>query len=193
MHCWGSNWHGQLGAGFPGAENMAPVPVVGVDDAIAVVAGETHACIARQDGTVWCWGDNEHGKLALDSGLIVMKDAPVQIPGLSDIVALDAADDRTSAVDSAGFVWCWGDEWPPIPGDDAFDSWSVDGPYPDYLPTAVEGLADVVAVAVGGAHACALAFGGQVTCWGDNDYGELGSGVRWSTAPVKVVGLGPVM
>jgi alpha-tubulin suppressor-like RCC1 family protein len=47
--------------------------------------------------------------------------------------------------------------------------------------------ADVVALAVGVRHSCALHSDGAVSCWGANDRGELGDGtlVR-SAVPVRV-------
>ncbi|MFM7223986.1 MAG: reprolysin-like metallopeptidase [Actinomycetota bacterium] len=45
-------------------------------------------------------------------------------------------------------------------------------------------------IATGGAHACALATGGTVKCWGDNYYGALGNSVVGiSDVPVPVTGL----
>jgi alpha-tubulin suppressor-like RCC1 family protein len=45
-----------------------------------------------------------------------------------------------------------------------------------FAPAPVPGLSDAVAVAIGGAHACALKKGGTVACWGENGTGELGDG-----------------
>ena len=47
-------------------------------------------------------------------------------------------------------------------------------------------------VAVGSTHACALTRDGAVYCWGDNLYGELGTGgsPSQSTVPLAVSGLG---
>lgn len=52
--CWGSRRGGKLG---DGAETTyyEPIPVDGITDAKAVVAG-TGACVLRKNGQVWCWG-----------------------------------------------------------------------------------------------------------------------------------------
>ena len=44
-------------------------------------------------------------------------------------------------------------------------------------PPYVYGLADVIAVAAGGAHTCALKDNGALWCWGSNWDGEVGIGI----------------
>lgn len=57
----------------------------------------------------------------------------------------------------------------------------------------VEGLADVVQVAVGRAHSCALGQDGNVRCWGANYSGQLGDGTRSQRLePTLVKGLSGV-
>jgi alpha-tubulin suppressor-like RCC1 family protein len=53
---------------------------------------------------------------------------------------------------------------------------------------AVTGLASTIAISVGTASACALQSDGTVMCWGDDTYGELGSG---STSDAATCSFGP--
>ncbi|WP_236606778.1 RCC1 domain-containing protein [Sandaracinus amylolyticus] len=49
---------------------------------------------------------------------------------------------------------------------------------------------DAIAIAAGGLHSCALREAGDVVCWGDNEYGQLGDGTTLdSLVPVRVAGL----
>jgi len=48
------------------------------------------------------------------------------------------------------------------------------------------------AVAMGGFHACVIASGGQVACWGTNHEGQVGSALNPQPTPVFVAGLSNV-
>jgi alpha-tubulin suppressor-like RCC1 family protein len=107
---------------------------------------------------------------------------PVVVSGLDNAVTVTAGHQKTCAVTGAGTVMCWGAGW-------------------GSQPVTVNGLSDVVAVAIGSYyytpvynHYCALTRAGAVECWGTNLYGELGDGTTtYRDSPTPVIGLsGPV-
>ena len=60
LKCWGSNASGQLGIGH-GKSTATPQSghVLGISDALAVSAGQTHACAVLDGGYVNCWGSSQ--------------------------------------------------------------------------------------------------------------------------------------
>jgi alpha-tubulin suppressor-like RCC1 family protein len=58
-----------------------------------------------------------------------------------------------------------------------------------WTPAPVPGLKDkALDVATGDSHTCAAIVGGEVYCWGDNYFGELGNGATaQQVVPVLVV------
>lgn len=110
-YCWGLNDYGTLGNGQTynglGYFNWAPVAVLGISSATGISAGYSNACAVLADGTVQCWGLNNHGGLGNGStgGIIA---SPVSVLGLSQAVAVAAGSEYSCAL-SPGAVTCWGD------------------------------------------------------------------------------------
>ncbi|HVL33552.1 MAG TPA: hypothetical protein VM600_08230, partial [Actinomycetota bacterium] len=159
--CAGRNELGQLGHG---AATDAPEPyaspVPGVNDAIEISAGFDHACAVRNDGTVWCWGRNDHGQLGFSTTTLCVLGtqripcalSPGQVSGLTDIVHVDAGASHTCALRRDGAVFCWGD-----------GSSGQLGRLPDrggVTPVAV--LTDATSVRAGARHSCAILRDGIV-------------------------------
>lgn len=182
VRCMGKNSFGQLGDGTT-TDRDTPVDVVGLTTRIsALAAGDNHTCALMMSGRVKCWGRNFFGQLG--NGMTAYSLVPVDVKSLSTgVVSLIAGNDHTCAIMKTGEVKCWG----------ANESGQLgDGSLTNQLkPVDVEGLpGDVIALSAGFAHTCALTSQGQVLCWGDNSYGQLGDGNHAiHTTPVIVPGL----
>ncbi|WP_395836206.1 RCC1 domain-containing protein [Cystobacter fuscus] len=73
---------------------------------MSVIAGATHSLALRSDGTVWAWGNNDNGQLG--DGTTTHRLSPVQVPGLTGVVALAAGNSYSMAMLSDGTVRTWG-------------------------------------------------------------------------------------
>ena len=186
MFCWGRNVEGQLGNG---TNANAPSPVAVLDfagsiSARGIVAGTAHTCARRSEGTATCWGQNDLGQLGNGSTTDALE--PVAVASLNDIAALgDANGNHTCARRPDGTVACWGDNAVQQTGD------RFTGALYNTAPVAVVGIDQVIQVATGAQHTCALKSDGTVFCWGGNAEGQLGSGFTDTIlgAPFQVPGL----
>src|SRR6185503_5829179 len=88
------------------------------------------------------------------------------------VVQLATGGEHTCALLEDGAARCWGDNW-----DGQLGYARPDEIGDDELPSSV-GVVDVggpvMQLSAGYWHTCALLEGGDVRCWGDNEYGQLG-------------------
>ncbi len=190
--CWGSNAYGRLGSGSaPTALARSPIPteVVGLADAVAMSAGESHACAVRANGTVLCWGNNDFDQLGLgelDGGQPAFSATPVPVAGITDARAIELGEKHSCAYTAANEIWCWGSNSKGQLGDNGASG--AMSP----TPVKVVGLTVPKEVSGAGEHTCARTENGAVFCWGDNGFGQGGQDpatVAQSPVPVKVAGL----
>ncbi len=157
--CWGSNLQGQLGVDGI-ANSPAPVDVASLTSGVAQIsAGNSQTCAVTTAGGVKCWGGARRG-------------APADVAGLASGVAqVSAGGDHACVVTTAGAAKCWGEGRYGALGDGS--SAKSDA------PVDVLGLASgVVQISAGYRHTCAVTADGAAKCWGDNQSGQLGTGLR---------------
>lgn len=107
VSCWGRNDGGESGDGTTSRRTDAPTKVVGLSGVRQIAAGARHTCARRDDGSVWCWGENGHGELGASTTAHAA--TPVQVSGLGGVVEIAAGAHHTCARKGDGSVWCWGD------------------------------------------------------------------------------------
>jgi alpha-tubulin suppressor-like RCC1 family protein len=168
--CWGANDSGQLGNGTMSLEpNPTPARVEGLADTIAIAAGAAFTCAIHAPGHVDCWGRNADGELGI-GGDPAPRPVPQAIPGLANVRAIAARDRHACALTVDGLVSCWGSNQRGELGDGTRISRG------EPSPVMLVSNPDIVAIAAGAAHTCALGAGGLLSCWGANQLGELGDG-----------------
>src|SRR5690606_24221187 len=158
---WGNNSYGQLGLGDtvdrgtgwlddPGLGDALPAVVLGDKTVTSISAGYAHSCALLEDGSVTCWGRNRYGQLGYG-------DTEDRWQPPLDVTTTPVA---PLSVDLGGQTASEG-------------------------KGAVEPPFSVGGVAASGYHSCVLlsprASGtvlanGNVKCWGNNTYGQLGQG-----------------
>jgi alpha-tubulin suppressor-like RCC1 family protein len=183
VKCWGNNYFGQLGDGNTDTESDRPVNVVGLSSGVAAItAGYSFTCALLTTGAVKCWGDNYYRSLGAGSTENEVTDV-LQVTGLTSGVAkLEAGQDHACVVLTGGTVKCWGRNSDGQTGIGS-SSTSVDAP-----PTSGI-LSSIANVNPGGFFSCALSTVGDVMCWGNNQYGQMGNNTSGSTdvlTPVNV-------
>jgi uncharacterized protein (TIGR03437 family) len=103
---------------------------------------------------------------------------PVQVSGLTSVVAIAAGATHSLALKSDGTVWAWGDNSEGELGNGSNANSNA--------PVQVSGLTGVVAIAGGANHSLSLKSDGTVWAWGN----ELGNGSNANSyVPVQVSGL----
>ena len=197
VKCWGSNFYGQLGDGTTSDRN-APTDVLGLGSGVAAVTvGGFHTCAVTARGGVRCWGASDSGQLgaatsALCPGFLGTRPCSTSAVGVfglaSGAASVDAGALHTCALMLWGSVKCWGSNIYGQLGDGTSGSDNQSA-----TPVDVVGLSSgIAAIAAGGLQSCALTAAGDMTCWGRNEFGQLGDGQSCGlecATPVDVAGV----
>lgn len=169
--CWGWNKYGQVGNGVGGnaRDVLMPSPIITLLEVNSVAVGATHMCAGTANSMVQCWGDNSIGQLG--TGVfadVASLTAPQKVSLIVAGLATTVGANHSCALLSSTELACWGsNEYGQI-GNGFSGSISNTA-----VPNFVSGLIGVSNFASGGNSNCAI-VSGEVYCWGDNQYAQLG-------------------
>ncbi|MCL4821364.1 MAG: chitobiase/beta-hexosaminidase C-terminal domain-containing protein [Vicinamibacteria bacterium] len=184
VYTFGGDASGQLGNGAAGA-STTPVLVSGLTDVVAISTspGSAFSLALKSDGTVWAWGENGDGQIGINS--TTDRNAPIQVQGLTDVVAISAGRAHALALKADGTLWAWGDDQYGQLGNDAAKT-------DQRVPVQVTGLAglEIAQIAAGSVTSFALTADGELWGWGYNTDLRLGiAGTADRPTPVAITGL----
>jgi alpha-tubulin suppressor-like RCC1 family protein len=193
--CMGQNNYGAMGDGTTSGifgPGSPPVQVTGLTGANAISNGGQHVC-ALISGSITCWGDNQAFQLGDPTTGPPYRTTPWAVPNTAGTVQVVAGNLHTCRRTTAGAIECWGSN---VAGQLGIPQLPLAR---TATPTVVTGLGSGMRwVSAGNSASCAATNGGQVTCWGNNQHGMLGTGTPYpdlarSYEPVFVKGASSVV
>jgi len=191
--CSGENDDGELGNGAYANEDVATAVQVRtaagpLTDVVSATAGNNFTCALKSDGTLWCWGENRNcadditgvggGQLGNNTD-VANSNVAVQVQRedgqpFNNIVEVTADYCRACARDSAGGVWCW--------GQNAYGSLGEGNTAPFFkravpVRTSMGGapVTGVAELSSNGQHACYRTTSNEIWCWGANFAAQIGN------------------
>lgn len=193
-YCWGQDALGQLAAAsattcFDSASTtnlpcaLSPIAMSGGIRWTAISAGGSVACGLNTASKAFCWGDNTFGEMGIGAAG-GGGGTPTAVAGALTFTAIAAGAQHVCGVATGSRIFCW--------GNDAVGQLGDTGIVNSTTPIPVDSAGVVMSfasVTTGAAHTCALKAGGAAYCWGDNTFGQLGTGTAAShSTPVNVAG-----
>ena len=207
VQCWGSTEKGQTGVELgvpPNVTDVTDVTIVG-EDGLGITArslsvGANHTCVIGEADTLYCWGARDYG---LFDGVAGTNESPNYTPlefALEAIEEMSAGFGFNCVRDRKGVLSCWGFNSLGQCGNDLYSELpKKEVPLSAMMAVDLSEDEVVMNVVAGHSHACASTHLGKGYCWGDNQWGQVGTppkeveGKPIETTPRLVDGLeGPM-
>lgn len=164
---WGFNTSGQLGDNSLISKSSAVQTSAGGTNWKQVSCGSDYTMAIKEDGTLWGWGLNSNGQLALNTTTSTSN--PLQEYTTSvNWKQVSCGHDHVAAIKIDGTLWCWGDNTVGSLGDNSLIKRSS--------PVQTVGSGAIwKSASAGYKHTAAIKTDGTLWTWGNNTQGPLGT------------------
>ncbi len=177
LSCRGDDSYGQLGDGNTSGRSTG---VAESGSWLSVAAGGNATCGLSINHSLWCWGDDSVGQVAIASGGVF---ATPQAVAVTQPTWVGVGGTFACAIDDTGQLWCWGSA---SCGQLGNGTQSVDA-IGSATPVAAGTRTDWLEVSLGYEHACAIPSDHSLWCWGHGSEGAVGNpGLYDVTVPTQV-------
>ncbi len=178
--CWGANYNGQLGDGTTTNRNVPVANATWINDVIALAAGSDNTCVVRKGNIPWCWG------AITGNGTSTISTSPTDVASLSNVTGIAAGNFNACTILTNGTVKCFSED-----AANLGDGNSTPSSGNSYYPNSMRWLAAPVTNMSLGRNGsnCAILVTGQLSCWGNNSFGQLGDGTTTSRDEPTIVNL----
>jgi len=193
-YCWGDNSYGELGDNTYHNRNkpsLVDISDLGNIKFTNIATRDVHTCAITDSGKIYCWGFNYYCELGdgdCRSSRIYSKSKPVLVDtsnvGNVQFNAVSLGELHTCAIATNGKTYCWGrNDSGQLGNSDVYRLFDQ----PTLVDTNSIGNIKFSTLTAGSLHTCAITPSGNIYCWGNNVYGQLGDGSNVdSTKPVLV-------
>lgn len=139
---------------------------------VPIAVGDAHACMARLDGFLYCWGDNARGQLGVSgSG---SHPTPARVPDLERVIEVEAGAEHTCArsygSSQISAVACFGRG---LEGELGAGT-AVSSAEPQFAHDTMGAIANASEISAGNRHTCMRLPDAIPICAGDNTDGQAG-------------------
>jgi|GEM_PF-1466069 len=177
LYGWGSNIN-DVFPETPERQITNPLSLSLIGPVKQFSGGYAHGCVIDASDDVICWGNNGVGQAGLFQGSNYAMPAVVPLPNAP--VHISSGNSHNCAALTSGEVYCWGHN-------SYGEMGSSSAPIVVRTPTRAGALTDAVEIAAANDFTCARHISGQVSCWGRNNYGQLGRGHTDTSTTIEFV------
>ena len=185
--CWGVNLRGQLGDETIVNKSEPTAVNLGMGVVSAIDGGESSTCALFKDGSVACWGNNQHGQLGTGENDLLLSPQTVEIQD-ETVTAISGGSGYMCALfedeDSLAIMKCWGrNNYGQLGSGDEMNRLN---------PANLSPTLPVTAFSAGASHVCVVTTltDSKLACWGRNNKGQLGTGNKTNQSSATNVNLG---